>query len=245
MNSSGLMQFLGPGIEVFIIDLLLSGDNALVIGLAIRNLPPRSRRVAILFGTWTAIVLRVLLTLVIGSLLAVPGLKLAGGLALTLIAIKLMVPEDESGGVDEESGDDAGAMPKGMVAAIGTIVAADFVMSLDNILALAAVAQDNAWVLILGLLLSIPLLMWGSMVISALLDRFRFLVVMGAALLGWIAGSIGLADVVISGWAQTQAPFLGVAGPWFMAGFVVLQGYLVKERSRKTRAERRNDESAA
>lgn len=234
MNLDIIAQYLAPVIEVFLIDLLLSGDNAVVIGLACRSLDPVSRRKAIIFGTWAAILMRIGLTLVIASLLAIPGLKLVGGAALTLIAIRLLVVEDE-GAPDALASDGVDAKPQGIVTAVGIVVIADFVMSLDNVVALAAVAQNNAGILVFGLLLSIPLLMFGGFAISGLLERFPILIVAGGALLGWISGDIAMSDPLIASWASTQSPFLVPTMPWLIAAFVILQARFINEEQQKRR----------
>jgi YjbE family integral membrane protein len=212
-------------LEVFFLDLLLSGDNAVVIALACRSLPSRQKRQALLMGTGIAIGLRVLLTLVASLVLEVPLLKLLGGLALLVIAIQLTL--DEAGG--GEAGAARGRPPADLASVIGTVVLADLVMSTDNVLALAAVAHGRVGVLALGLVLSVPLLMFGSWQVTALLQRYPVLVRLGGALLGWLAGDIAVSDPLYARWVGEQSPALAVVVPALAALYVVLQGRIIEQ----------------
>lgn len=176
-------QFWVDVFKIIMIDLLLSGDNAVVIALACRNLPEAQRRKGILYGVGGAIGLRVVLTFFAVSLLALPYLKLIGALLLLWIGIKLLLPEDEHG----EGNIKAEANLWG---AVKTIIIADFVMSLDNVLGVAAVAHGNVWLLVFGLLISIPMIAWSSQFILKLIDRFPIVVLGGGALLGYVAGEM-------------------------------------------------------
>ena len=179
-------------IQIIIIDLLLGGDNAVVIALACRNLHPNQRRKGIIWGTAGAIILRVILVAFAVTLLQIPFLKLVGGALLLWIGYKLMVQHDE-----EEHNLDA---PDKLFAAIKTIIIADIVMSLDNVLAIAGAAGqvDNAahqvGYVIFGLLVSVPIIVAGSKVVLYLIDRFPIIVTAGAGLLGWIAGGMMMTD---------------------------------------------------
>jgi YjbE family integral membrane protein len=239
METDGGFYFLGTSLKVFFIDLLLSGDNAIVIALACRSLAPHHMRKAVLFGTGAAILLRVGLTTIIAFLLDVPGLKLAGALALLVIAVRLMAAEGaEAKGHD--IGERSAKRDDDLWAAIGVIFIADLVLSLDNVVALAAAAQGSIFFLAFGLLASIPLLMYGSMFIMALLDRYPVLIAAGGALLGWIAGDIGISDPVISGWVGTHAPALTIAMPLLGAVFVLLESRIAEqERGMSTAPEAR------
>jgi YjbE family integral membrane protein len=191
--------------QIILADILLSGDNAIVIALAARSLPPEQQKRAILIGSGAAIVMRTLLTLVAAQLLMLPWLKLIGAALLFYIGVTLLLPEDD----DEASGD---SKVKGsMAAAIRTILIADLVMSLDNVIAVAAAAKGSTFLLIMGLAISIPLMIYGSSFLLKLIERFPLIVWIGAALLGFIAGEIALTDPVILPWVEQQAQALSLS----------------------------------
>lgn len=180
--------------QIILIDILLGGDNAVVIALACRNLPKKQRMQGILWGTAGAIILRVVLIMFAMTMLGIPFLKLVGGLLLLWIGVKLLIPED--GGHD---GIDGGTS---IVSAIKTIIVADFVMSLDNVIAIAGAAQradpaHQTGLVIFGLLVSVPIIIWGSTLVLKLIDRFPVVIMLGAALLGWIAGGMLVTDVFV------------------------------------------------
>jgi YjbE family integral membrane protein len=188
--------------KIIWINVLLSGDNALVIALACRGLEPRHRLWGMILGAGAAVVLRIFFTGIVASLMELPYLKLAGGLALLVIAAKLLVPEhEEEGGVESASH---------LWAAIQIVVIADVVMSLDNVIAVAAAANGSIPLLILGLAISIPLIVAGAALIMALLTRMPILVWAGAALLGWIAGDVIATDPGVH--PKLQALFAGPLG---------------------------------
>lgn len=179
--------------QIILIDILLGGDNAVVIALACRNLPKEQRLKGILWGTAGAIILRVVLIAFALTLLAVPYLKLVGALLLAWVALKLLVPEQG----DEHSNIEGGS---NIWSAIKTIIIADLVMSLDNVIAIAGAAQmadpdHQLGLVIFGLVVSIPIIIWGSTLVLKLIDRFPSIVIFGAALLGWIAGGLFVSDV--------------------------------------------------
>lgn len=184
----------GALFQIIMIDILLGGDNAVVIALACRNLQPKQRMQGILWGTAGAIFLRVVLIAFALTLLAVPFLKIIGGVLLFWIGVKLLMP-------DEDAHD--GITASGSIwTAVKTILIADFVMSLDNVLAIAAAAQNThpdhqLGYVIFGLLVSVPIIIWGSTMVLKLIDRFPMVVTIGAALLGWIAGGMLVTDVFI------------------------------------------------
>lgn len=184
-------QFWGDVFKIIIIDLLLSGDNAVVIALACRNLPEAQRKRGIMYGVGGAIGLRIALTLFAVSLLALPYLKLVGAMLLLWIGIKLILPEEE---VHGESGIKADAHLWG---AVKTIIVADLVMSLDNVLGVAAVADGNVWLLVFGLLVSIPMIAWSSKLVLKLIDRFSFVIYAGGALLGYVAGEMLVGEALL------------------------------------------------
>lgn len=181
--------------QIIMIDILLGGDNAVVIALACRDLPKEQRIKGVLWGTAGAIILRVVLIAFALTLLAVPYLKLVGALLLAWVALKLLVPDHAEG----HSNIDGNA---NVWAAVKTIIVADFVMSLDNVIAIAGAAQladpeHQLGLVIFGLVISIPIIVWGSTIILKMIDRFPSIVTFGAALLGWIAGGLLVSDVVI------------------------------------------------
>jgi YjbE family integral membrane protein len=176
--------------KIIWINVLLSGDNALVIALACRGLAPQQRLWGMIFGAAAAVILRIIFTGIVATLMALPYLKLVGGLALLVIAAKLLVPEDE----DEDGVQSASHL----WAAIQIVVVADIVMSLDNVIAVAAAANGSVPLLVLGLAISIPLIVAGAALIMALLTRLPILVWAGAALLGWIAGDVIATDPAVA-----------------------------------------------
>jgi YjbE family integral membrane protein len=175
--------------KIIWINILLSGDNALVIAMACRGLEPKQRLWGMIFGAGAAVVLRIVFTFIVVTLMSLPYLKLVGGLALLWIAAKLLVPEHE----DEEGVQSAAHL----WAAVQIVVVADIVMSLDNVIAVAAAAGGSVPLLVLGLAISIPLIVAGAALIMALLTRLPILVWLGAALLGWIAGDVIATDPAI------------------------------------------------
>ena len=221
-------------VEIFFVDLLLSADNAVVIALACRSLPRDMVKRAMIFGTAAAIILRILLAAVVTILLTVSGLKIAGAVALALIAVKLMV--DDAAPEEDEQVDPrvlASNRVKAFLNAVFIILAADFVMSLDNVIALAALARGNVGVLVFGLALSIPMLMFGSSIINFFIGRYPVLITLGSAFLGYIAGGIAMDDPLISTWADKQAVALSIVVPFLVAIFVVVQAKIItREKAR-------------
>ncbi len=175
--------------QIIGLNLLLSGDNALVIALVMRSLPPAERRIGILVGTLGAVLMRVLLTLGVWRMLELPGLRLAGGLTLLWMGWRLAGQPQET--------DTGGASPARLSAAIRKVIWLDAVMSADNVLAVAATAHGNVRLLLLGIATSIPFVALGSGLLSRLLDRFPWLLAVGAALLGWVAGGLMDGDVLL------------------------------------------------
>lgn len=184
----------GAVFQIILIDILLGGDNAVIIALACRNLPKKQRMQGILWGTAGAIFLRVILIAFALVLLDIPFLKVVGGALLLWIGIKLLVPdEDEHGNVQSGST---------VWSAVKTILIADLVMSLDNVIAIAGAAQNThadhqIYYVIFGLIVSVPIIIWGSTLVLKLIDRFPLVVTFGAGLLGWIAGGMLVTDVFV------------------------------------------------
>lgn len=186
--------------QIIGVNIVLSGDNAVVIALASRNLPEQYRNKAIFAGSAGAIVLRIIFSIFVVELMTFSYLKLIGGLLLLWIGVKLIVPEDEHGGGVKSASNLWGA--------IRTIVIADAVMSLDNVIAIAAAARGDLSLLIIGLAISIPLIIVGSQLILKVLVRFPILVVAGGGLLGWIAGEVIVTDPAILPWVDANAAWL-------------------------------------
>lgn len=210
----GLLQIIG-------IDVVLSGDNAVVIALAARRLPELQRRRAVLIGTAGAIVLRVTLTVFAALLLGLPWVKTAGALLLLWIAVRLIVPAEEVGGDGTEA--------SGFWQAVRIIMVADFVMSLDNVIGIAAAAHGSLLLLILGLLISIPLIVFSSQIIMRGMDRFPIIVTLGGGLLGWVAGVTLITDPAHA-WLLESAPWLRYACGAGGLLMVLLTGAALKRR---------------
>lgn len=210
--------------SIILANVLLSGDNAVVIAMAARGLPASQQKKAIVFGSGAAIVMRVVLTLIAVKMLGLPWLKLAGGVALLWIGANLMS--------DEEEQHDREAQPVGVGAAVRTILVADLVMSLDNVLAVAAAAQGNTPLLVIGLAVSIPLIVFGSTLVLKVMERFPVIIVAGAALLGWLAGEMMLTDPAIP--PRLGAPSESVVRAAGIAGaiLVVILGKLLQRRAK-------------
>ncbi len=176
------------------IDLVLAGDNAVVIALAVRNLPEKQRRLGIIFGSLAAVVLRASLTAITTQLLVMPYVKLVGGVLILWIALKLLRQ-------GEAHGDGHGDSAKGIWQAVWMIIVADITMSLDNVLAVGGAAGGNTWLIVFGLVLSIPLVVFGSRIISTLMVRYPIIVLIGAAILGKVAADMILTDVLVAKYA--------------------------------------------
>jgi YjbE family integral membrane protein len=211
-------------VQIIWIDLLLSGDNAVVIALACRSLPPNLRTWGIILGAGVAILLRIIFAAVIAHLLAIPFLKVVGGLLLLWIAVKLAKGEE----AEEKNVASSDKLYK----AVWTIAIADAVMSLDNVVAIAAVSKGDPWLFGFGLALSIPLIMVGSQIIMKVIEKFPIIVWAGAALLGWIAGEMIATDPVITNrfGFDPHSGMVYVAAA-IGAGLVVAIGYWLRSRA--------------
>ncbi|MBI3898041.1 MAG: TerC family protein [Gammaproteobacteria bacterium] len=207
----GFLQIIG-------LDLILSGDNAVVIALAARSLPPQQQRQAILWGSGAAVVMRIVLALAAIELLKLPYLKIAGGVLLLWIGIKLLLPEEE-----HEGGTSAGSNAT-LFAAIRTILIADVVMSLDNVFAVAAAAKGSVLLLTIGLAISIPLVVFGSTFLLKLMERFPVIITIGGGLLGWVAGEMWVTDPAIKDWIAMTAHWLHWAVPFVAVIFTIVVG---------------------
>lgn len=213
--------------QIILIDILLGGDNAVVIALACRQLPAHLRNRGILWGTVAAIILRVVLIAFALTLLKVPFLKLVGGVLLLWIGVKLLLPEDD----DSHGGIHASDK---LWAAVKTIVIADLVMSIDNVIAIAGAAtnageQHQLALVIFGLVVSVPIIVWGSQLVLKLMDRFPLIITAGGMLLGWIAGTMAVTDPALTGLIATGTLIQYVAGA-VGALFVLVLGQLLRKR---------------
>jgi YjbE family integral membrane protein len=209
-------------LQIIIINIMLSGDNAVVIALASRSLPPKQQKQAIIFGSIGAIVLRVILTFFAVILLEQAYLKLVGGAALLWIGASMLDDGDDEANLEGHSN---------LWAAIRVIIIADLIMSLDNVIGVAAAAKGNIVLLVLGLGISIPLIICGSQILLKVMERFPIIITGGAALLGWVAGEMLVSDVAVKDWVDANAHFLEYLVPAVCAVLVVIVGKWMASRS--------------
>ena len=195
----------GLGVIIWV-NIILSGDNAVVIALAALSLPKHQQGKAIFWGAGAAVVLRIILTIIAVEMLKFPFLKIIGGLLLFWIAVKLLMPED--GDADIESSDN-------LIQAIKIILIADLVMSLDNVVAVAAAAKGSILLLVLGLAISIPLVIFGATILMKLMERYPIIVMIGAALIGSVAGELLVTDPVVVDWIRANMQWLEIHVPFF------------------------------
>ncbi|MGH8850127.1 MAG: TerC family protein [Casimicrobiaceae bacterium] len=217
-------QFWIAVFEIILINILLSGDNAVVIALACRNLPDKLRRQGILWGVLGAVILRIVLTFFAMSLLAYPWIKLVGAVLLIWIGVKLIVGEDH-GGHEVKASDR-------LTNAVWTILIADLVMSLDNVMAVTAAARGNLPLIVFGLAISIPLVVFGSQIIMRLIERLPLLVPAGGGLLGYIAGDLATDDPVVTPWIEANVPLVDWLAPIVGIAVVVVPGLWLARRRR-------------
>ena len=187
-------------LQIIGVNIVLSGDNAVVIALAARGLPAKQQARAVAWGSGAAVVMRIALTIVAVELLRLPYLKLAGAVLLLWIAVKLLVPGKGSEG--------HGTASSSLASAVRTILLADLVMSVDNVIAVAAAAKGSTVLLIAGLAISIPLVVFASRLLLTLMERFPVIITLGAALLGWVAGEMAITDPATKDWVDAQAGYL-------------------------------------
>ncbi len=200
--------------QIIMINIVLSGDNAVVIALASRSLPPAQQKKAILFGSLGAIVLRIVLTFFAVMLLDLPFLKMIGAVLLAWIGIQMLLPEEEENEIDAATQ---------LWGAIRTIIVADFIMSLDNVLGVAAAAKGSVLLLVIGLAISIPLIIYGSTLVLNLMTRYPVIVTLGGGVLGWVAGEMAVSDPSIQPFVHSHA-WLHDMAPMIGAGVVVAWG---------------------
>jgi len=221
----GTPEFWVAALQIVVINILLSGDNAVVIALACRNLPPQQRRWGVFWGAIGAIVLRVVLTFFAVSLLKLSYLKIIGGLLLLWIGIKLIAEEGDEGGHEMQASDK-------LLAAIRTVVIADLVMSIDNVLGVAAAAKGSLVLLIFGLVVSVPLVIGGAQLIMRVIERFPVLIVAGGGLLGYVAGELIVEDSAIVDWVHAHARWLTWGAPLIGVAAVVGPAKWLQSRAR-------------
>jgi len=209
-------------LKIIGVNIILSGDNAVVIALAARSLPPKQQKQAIFWGAGAAIVLRIILTLFAVALLALPWLKLIGSVLLLWIGVKLLVPEDDDPGVTASDN---------MMIAIRTILIADLVMSLDNVIGVAAAAGGSTVLLVLGLAISIPIVIFGATVLVKIMDRFPIIVVIGAALIGFVAGEMAWEDAALTPWTSAYPASVKYVPAVIFAAVVVVMGQWLARRA--------------
>ena len=207
-------QFWLPSLQIIYINILLSGDNAVVIALACRGLPPKQRRWGVIWGAAGAVVLRIVLTIFAVKLLALPWLEAAGGLLLLWIGIKLIA--------EEEGANPNVKVSERLWSAVRTVIIADLVMSVDNVLGVAAAARGSVPLLVFGLLVSIPLVVAGSQLILKVIERFPVIILVGGGLLGWIAGGLLVEDAALAPWIHANAAWLDWVGP--LLGVAIVLG---------------------
>ena len=215
LNNSAIISIL----QIIAIDLVLGGDNAIVIALACKNLPEKQRKLGIFYGALGAIVLRVIMVFFASALLLISGLKIIGGILLFWIGIKLILDSKKENTLNINQGNN-------LFEAIKTIIIADFVMSLDNSVAIAGAADGNIYLVIFGLLLSVPIIIWGSNIILKLIDKYPIIIYLGSALLGWIAGDMIQTDIFTTTYFEANEflkyfPFIGSL-------FVIIYSFIFK-----------------
>jgi YjbE family integral membrane protein len=217
--------------SIILANVLLSGDNAVVIALAARSLPPPLQKKAIVIGSAAAIAMRIVLTLLAVKLLTLPYLKLVGGAALVYIGVSLLLEEGDEGDLGAEGGHAT------LLSAVRTILVADLVMSLDNVLAVAAAAKNNTTLLVLGLGISIPLIVFGSTLLLKVMERFPIIITLGAGLLGFLAGEMVMTDPGMESAWGVQPEWLVNAAGALGAVLVVGLGAVLRARATRQRAD--------
>ncbi len=223
-------------LKIIGVNIILSGDNAVVIALAARSLPAHQQKKAIFWGSGAAIIMRIVLTAFAVALLQFPYLKIVGAVLLVWIGIKLLVPDD---------GEEHIASHDNLGAAIKTILIADLVMSVDNVIAVAAAAKDNVTLLILGLAISIPLIIFASTLLLKLMERFPVIITVGAGLLGFVAGEMAITDPVNKHWIEQHAAWMEYVVPVAGALLVVLVGTQIAKRKKNLNQHEQVPEQAS
>jgi len=217
-------EFWARWLGIVIIDLSLAGDNALVIAMAVLTLPPRERVIGLIGGTIGAVVLRIVLIAVVTQILLVPFLQAVGGLVLIWIAVKL-VRQDQSEAKEQKARE-----VTTLWQAIGIIIIADLIMSLDNVMAVAATAHGDLTLVIFGIGLSIPIVICGSTFLARLMDRFRWIVWLGGGVLGWVAGELVVSDIIVHAWIGSSDTLFHWAVPSLLAAMITALAWAISHR---------------
>ena len=219
LQSTALISIL----QIIAIDIILGGDNAIVIALACKNLPEKQRKLGIFYGALGAIILRVIMVFFASTLLLISGLKIIAGILLLWIGVKLILDSHQENTINV-------SQENNLLGAIKTIIIADFIMSLDNSVAIAAAADGNIYLVIFGLLLSVPIIIWGSNIILKFIDKYPIIIFIGSALLGWIAGGMIQTDILISDYTNVLKVqnFLPLIGSLFVVLYALIFRYLKK-----------------
>jgi YjbE family integral membrane protein len=217
-----IQDFWIPLLQVIGVNIVLSGDNAVVVAMAARSLPPKQQKMAVLWGTAVAVMARILLTIFAAKLFLLPCLKLIGAALLCWIGVKLLMADDDKEKISASSH---------ILTAIKIIVMADVVLSLDNVIAVAAAARGSIPLLCISLMISIPIIIFGGVLTIRLMERFPIIITMGACLLGWVAGEMALSDTAIKDWVIGHAPLLLKAMPFAGLLFVLLLGSYLKKKA--------------
>lgn len=220
-------EFLSALFAIIVIDLVLAGDNAILIGLAARNLPKEQQKKVILWGSLGAIVIRIAATLAVVWLLEIPGLHLIGGLLLVMIAYKLLVDDDDHS--DVKAGDS-------FWAAIRTVIIADALMGLDNVLAVAGASHGNMLLVVIGLLISVPIVMWGSTMIIKWIERFPVIITLGSAILAWTASKMIVKESFLAGFFTNDIVKYGFE--LLVVAGVILAGKYKEKKKAEVKQER-------
>lgn len=221
-------------LTIIMIDLVLAGDNAVVIALASRSLPLEQRNKAIMWGTFGAVIIRILMTLVAVWLLKIPLLQAIGGLLLIYVAIKLLKNEGESENIKSGTS---------LMQAIQTIIIADVIMGVDNVLAIAGASHGNMLLVVLGLAISVPIVVWGSKWITAWMNRFPIIIYIGAGILAYTAGSMMVHDKIIQEHIISMASWLSWVIPLLTIGIVLLSGKLLSKANKTDLSENKSSEA--
>ncbi len=246
MLTPDILSQVGATLRIVLVDLLLSADNAVVIALACRSLRPEDRRTAYIAGTLGAVAMRLVFASAIVFVMQIPFLKLIGGILLVVIAIRLVAaePHGPADALLEEPGATPPSGETALWSAVAAILIGNFTMSLDNVVAVAALANGSLVLLAFGLAISIPLLVFGSTLLQRLLAGNIVLVYLAGMTLGWVAGSIAVSDPMLAPWAAQQAPALPVTLPAGAAVLVLWQAIILRGRSRGLPAKTRRDIAA-
>ena len=211
-------EFLTGLLSIIVIDLVLAGDNALLIGLIAKSLPKKQQKKVIIIGTFGAIIVRILLTIVAVRLLEIDGLLLAGGIVLIYIAYKIILSNDEMS---------INPSKKGVWGAIGTIMLADILMGIDNVIGVAGAAHGNFLLVIIGLFISIPIVVWGSSLVIKLINRFPIIIYIGAGVLGWTASKMIMKDGYVAPFFQSHTSMFSFEVLVVLA--VISMGFIAKQ----------------